>query len=245
MLTSHSRLLALAICLLALRVLPQQKVRAEPAKKTAPKTSVAKRKVELDMSILNDIDKSGVTMTEVPGKSPDKLGKLEIPFLGFVSVYSKTYILQAKEFGLTDQRWTLHWTSKGAFLGADFKRAGFHNNKPPGYATDVACEEEACRLRFSERIVGLATSPVQTHLGTLLTEALIMNTPVAPIDQFQIRRIVLKKKWHFDGKPAETYIATINSKRILPTIGHPELELAFDAVRNALNKSGELLWSDN
>ena len=42
------------------------------------------------MSILKDLGKSGVIMVEVPGKDSGKLGKLEIPFLGFVSVYSKT-----------------------------------------------------------------------------------------------------------------------------------------------------------
>ena len=108
----------------------------------------------------------------------------------------------------------------------------------------MSYDENSYRDR-GERTIGLAQSPVQTHLGMLLTKALSENTPVAPIDQIQIRRVVLKRESHFDGKPAEAYTVVINSKKILPTIGHPELGLAFDAVRHAFNKSGEGIWTES
>lgn len=85
-----SRLLQIALWTLAACAAPNRAVCAERAKQPTGKTPATKQKLELDVSILKDLGKSGVIMVEVPGKDSGKLGKLEIPFLGFVSVYSKT-----------------------------------------------------------------------------------------------------------------------------------------------------------
>lgn len=239
---SHPRFLPLAIWLLASLAFPLQTFCADSASKTAGKAPATKQKMELDMSILQDLDKSGVTMTEVPVKGPDKLGKLEIPFLGFVSVYSKTYILQAKELGFTDQRWILHWTSKGAFLGADYKREGFSTkwNK----TSDV---EEAYRCRFT-RIRGLTQDPTQINFHTLLKDV-ELNYPGAPIDQAQIRRVMMAwdegndtkpvelRKW----KPKEVYTVKIFAKGIVQW----SFGLSSDILEAVLDHAGKELWSGN
>ena len=239
---SHPRFLPLAIWLLVSLAFPLQTFCADSARKTAGKAPATKQKVELDMAILNDLDKSGVTMTEVPGKAPDKLGKLEIPFLGFVSVYSRSYILQAKELGFTDQRWTLHWTRDGHFLGADFRRPGFIPYKPPHRPTYRAYDEAAYRAR-SYCIVGISKAPVQINFSTFLKEAADHADPNVPFNQIRIRHILLKMDMEYgESSTAETFTMRMYAKGIMQTVSGRG---SADADGVAFDKNGKLLFGDN
>lgn len=193
------------------------------------------------MAILKDLDKDGVTMTEVPSKDSGKLGRLEIPFLGFVCVYSKTYIIQAKELGFTDQRWTMYWTREGHFLGADFKRPGFVPWKPPNRRTHRAYDEGAYRAR-GYRIVGISKAQVRFNFTTFLKEAAEHAHPDAPFQRIQIRHILLKRDGE-DGESStdERYTMRIHGKGIM----HWSTGDAMDCAGIAFDKYGTALFMDN
>lgn len=236
---ARPRFLPIALWMLAACAVPIQAVCAERAKQPAGRTPATKQKVELDMSVLSDLEKSGVTMTEVPGKDSGKLGKLEIPFLGFVSVHSKTYILQAKELGFTDQRWALHWTREGHFLGADFKRPGFTPYKP-AYCPTYRSYDEAAYRAGGIRIVGISKAPVQINFCTFLKEAALHKS--APIDHIRIRHVLLKTDMEYgENSTAETYTMRMHANGILQF----SYEGAADATGFAFDKHGTLLCEDN
>ena len=196
------------------------------------KEPVPKKKGELDMSIVRGLQECGMSLTEVPNDRGAKVSTVDYPFLGSIPVRAKTYILQAKSLGFTNQRWTLYWTREGFFIGAFYRRPGFSTKWNRKYVEEV---QEA----IGEKVVGLAKAPTQVRFQKIL-EVIRFAASSKVIDQVRIRRVLMTREEQFDGKPAEIYSASVWGKDVMSYSRG-----TLNSMRTVMDKDGKELFEDN
>ena len=210
------------------------KQREALAKQSGIKDPVPLKKGELDMSILSGLEECGMTLTEVTEKQARKPSTVDYPFLGHIPVRAKTYILQAKSLGYTDQRWTLYWTHDGAFIGAVYTRPGFSTKWDRKHVEDGY---KAC----GEKIVGLPKERPQIRFQNLI-EVIKHEAWSQVVNQVRIRRVIWTTS-DGDGverKHSEIYAVTVWSPGVMITP-----HFTGDAARIMLDKDGNGLFVDN
>ena len=196
------------------------------------KEPVPKKKGDLDMSIVRGLVECGMSLTEVPDDRGAKVSTVDYPFLGSIPVRAKTYILQAKSLGFTNQRWTLYWTRDGFFIGAFYRRPGFSTKWSRRYVEEV-------QETRGEKVVGLAKAPTQVRFQKIL-EMIRFAANSDVIDQVRIRRVLTTFREQYDEKPVEIYSASVWGKDVMSYSRG-----AWNSMRIVMEKDGKELFEDN
>jgi hypothetical protein len=201
-----------------------------------------------------DKSNEGIATNPEPGSSPpvrDKLqpavapsfsppenglasnGDIEIPFLGRVPVKQAKQTVHYGS-GRTEQEWLFSWSQDGAFVQADYHRAGFQTRVRNYSAEDVhessgekiqSIVKSTPKFEF-ERVIKLIDGYCEEHV----------------VDKVRVRRVMMASPVYGEaGRPL--YLVNIWSDEVYPA--KTTSPFPNDYVRVVLDESGKELGGDN